>query len=231
MRIPFSIADILEKDDRKRILFIDDIFDSWESPTLKPMMELLSEEFCCCRVFKDRRPDSAVTLARNSCIGPYKPNLIVAHGSGATIAAQIKGIEKVLIKPYYNTSNILKDMLGPQKLKARIELPTLEKKEYLTITRSMVLDYKHLEIRALQNGYNNNAHSLFFANDIETNTYKWHREQFSDAVIIPGNSLLSPDGIDSATRFIRGIMELVKSPSPINEDDFDVWDDIETIYP
>ena len=168
MRIPFSSADILEKDDRKRILFIDDIFDSWESPTLKPMMELLSEEFCCCRVFKDRRPDSAVTLARNSCIGPYKPNLIVAHGSGATIAAQIKGIEKVLIKPYYNTSNILKDMLGPKKLKARIELPTLEKKEYLTIARSMVLDYKHLEIRALQNGYNNNAHSLFFANDIET---------------------------------------------------------------
>ena len=42
----------------------------------------------------------------------------------AKLRDTIKGIEKVLIKPYYNTSNILKDMLGPKKLKARIQSQT-----------------------------------------------------------------------------------------------------------
>ena len=98
-------------------------------------------------------------------------------------------------------------MLGEKNHETRIELPTLGKPEYLTITRPMVLEYKHLEIKAMENGYNNSAHSLFFAKDIETNTYKEHMEQFGNTMIIPGESIFDLDGINGIARFIRGVME------------------------
>ena len=139
--------------------------------------------------------------------GTSKPDLIVAYGTGATIAAQIKDVEKVLIKPYYNTSNVLKNMLGEKNQETRIELPTLGKPEYLTITRPMVLGYKHLEIKAMENGYNNAAHSLFFAKDVETDTYKEHIKRFGNAMLVPGESIYDPDGIKGIAKFIRGIIE------------------------
>jgi hypothetical protein len=71
----------------------------------------------------------------------------------------------------------------------------------------MILEYKHLEIKARQNGYNKGAHSLFFAKDIETNTYKEHMEQLGNTMIIPGESIYDTDGINSIARFIRGVTE------------------------
>jgi hypothetical protein len=111
------------------------------------------------------------------------------------------------IKNNYNTSNVLKNMLGEKNQETRIELPTLGKPEYLTITRPMVLGYKHLEIKAMENGYNNSAHMLFFANDVETNTYKEHMRLFSNAMIVPGEGIYDPDGINGIAKFIRGIIE------------------------
>lgn len=194
-------------DGRKTIMFIDDIFDSKEYPALKPVKEMLNKEYCCLTAHRDRRPDNTVTLIRTLCLGEFKPDLIVAYGSGATIAAQIKGIEKVLIKPYYSTSSVLKDMLGEKKEKVRIELPNFENPEYLTIVRPMVLDYKHLEISAFRNGYNNGAHALFFANDIESGAYREYIKLFGNAVIVPGEHILDPNGINCIARFIRGVIE------------------------
>ncbi|MBO5865289.1 MAG: hypothetical protein J6Q73_04480 [Bacteroidaceae bacterium] len=70
------------------------------------------------------------------------------------------------------------------------------------------VEYKHFEIKARRYGYNNAAHSLFFAKDIESNVYyKEHIKQFGDAVIAPGESRYAPDEINGIARFIRGIIE------------------------
>ena len=207
MRIPLTSVYTPHKDDRKVIMFIDDLFHSKRDPALKPVKELLNTEYHCITILKHIDPERMVKKIRWLSYGTSKPDLIVAYGTGATIAAQIKDVEKVLIKPYYNTSNVLNNMLGEKNQETRIELPTLGKPEYLTITRPMVLEYKHLEIKARQNGYNNDAHSLFFAKDIETNTYKKHMEQFGNTMIIPGESIFDLDGINGIARFIRGVME------------------------
>jgi len=207
MRIPLTSVYTPPKDDRKVIMFINDLFHSKWDPALNPVKELLDTEYHCITILKHIAPERMVKKIRWLSFGTSKPDLIVAYGTGATIAAQIKDVEKVLIKPYYNTSNVLKNMLGEKNLKTRIELPTLGKPEYLTITRPMVLEYKHLEIKAMDNGYNNSAHSLFFAKDIETNTYKEHMEQFGSTMIIPGESIFDLDGINGIARFIRGVME------------------------
>ena len=206
MRIPLTSVYTPHKDDRKVIMFINDLFHSKWNPALNPVKELLDTEYHCITILKHIDPERMVKKIRWLSYGTSKPDLIVAYGTGATIAAQIKGIEKVLIKPCYNTSNVLRDMLG-EKQKTRIELPTLGNPEYMTVTHPMILDYKHLEIKALQNGYNNDAHSLFFANDIEHSAYREHIKQFGDAVIVPGENIYTPDGIDGITRFIRGIIE------------------------
>ena len=72
----------------------------------------------------------------------------------------------------------------------------------------MVWEWQKLEENALQNGRNNDAHSLFFAPDIETATYKEHSKQFSDAVIVQGESIRDPDGVESVATFIKGVLEV-----------------------
>lgn len=207
MRIPLTSVYTPPKDDRKVIMFIDDLFHSKWNPALKPVQELLDTEYHCITTLKHTDPERMVKKIRWLSYGTSKPDLIVAYGTGATIAAQIKDVEKVLIKPYYNTSNVLKNMLGEKNQETRIELPTLGKPEYLTITRPMVLGYKHLEIKAMENGYNNAAHSLFFAKDVETDTYKEHIKRFGNAMLVPGESIYDPDGIKGIAKFIHGIIE------------------------
>ena len=202
------ISEPVVKDDKKTIMFIDDLFESKEYPALKPVKELLNTEYYCTTVLKKRRPDNMVRSIRILCTGTLRPDLIVAYGTGATIAAQLKDIETVLIKPCYNTSNALKNMLGEKNFKTRIELPTLGKPEHLTIIRPMIPDYKHLEVKALQNGHDKDSHSIFFANDIETDAYKKHIEQFGNAVTVPGENMYDPAGIESVARFIRGVLEV-----------------------
>jgi hypothetical protein len=125
-------------------MFIDDIFHSKWHPALKPVKELLDTEYRCITILNHRDPERMVKTIRRLSLVSSKPDIIVAYGTGATIAAQIKVVEKVLIKPYYNTSNVLKNMLG-EKMKERIELPTLGKPEYLTITRQMLTEYRQIE--------------------------------------------------------------------------------------
>ena len=207
MRIPLTNVYTTPKDDRKVIMFIDDLFHCKWNPALKPVQELLDTEYHCITILKHIDPERMVKKIRWLSYGTSKPDLIVAYGTGATIAAQIKDVEKVLIKPYYNTSNVLKNILGEKNQETRIELPTLGKPEYLTITRPMVLGYKHLEIKAMENGYNNAAHSLFFAKDVETDTYKEHIKRFGNAMLVPGESIYDPDGIKGIAKFIHGIIE------------------------
>lgn len=207
MRIPLTSVYTPPKDDRKVIMFIDDIFHSKANSALEPVKELLNTEYRCITILNHRDPERMVKMIRRLSLVSSKPDLIVAYGTGATIAAQIKDIEKVLIKPYYNTSNVFKSMLGEKNLKKRIELPTPDKPECLTITRPMVLEYKHLEIKAMENGYNNGAHSLFFAKDVETDAYKEYIKQFGNAMIVPGQGIFDPDCISGIAKFIRAVIE------------------------
>ena len=207
MRIPLTSVYTPPKDDRKVIMFIDDIFHSKWHPALKPVKELMDTEYRCITILNHRDPERMVKTIRRLSLVSSKPDIIVAYGTGATIAAQIKDIEKVLIKPYYNTSNVFKSMLGEKNLKKRIELPTPDNPECLTITRPMVLEYKHLEIKAMENGYNNGAHSLFFAKDVETDAYKEYIKQFGNAMIVPGQGIFDPDCISGIAKFIRAVIE------------------------
>jgi hypothetical protein len=207
MRIPLNSIYTPPKDDRKVIMFIDDLFHSKSNPALEAVKELLNTEYRCITIFSRRGPEAMVKKIRWLSLATSAPDLIVAYGTGATIAAQIKDVEKVLIKPYYNTSNVLKNMLGEKNVKARIELPTLGNPEYLTIARPMMLEYKHLEMKAMENGYNNGAHLLFFAKDVETDTYKEHIRQLGDALIAPGEGIFDPDSINGIAKFIRGVIE------------------------
>ena len=209
MRIPLNQFYHPVRDKRKHILFIGDIFDSKKDAALNPVRELLDKEYCCMHVELFRNPSQTLRSIECFCLSDTnKPDLIIAYGSGATLAAQVEGIEKVLIKPYYSTSNMLAGILGEKGQKQRIELPSLGQPEYLTVIRPMVWEWQKLEANAMQNSYNNNAHTLFFASDIETATYKEHMKQFGDAVIVQGESILDQAGIESVATFIKGVLEV-----------------------
>ena len=209
MRIPCNQFYHPVRDKRKHILFIGDIFDSKKDAALNPVRELLDKEYCCMHAELFRNPSQTLISIECFCLSDAdKPDLIVAYGSGATLAAQITGFEKVLIKPYYCTSNMLEGILGEKGQKQRIQLPTLGQPEYLTVIRPMVWKWQELEANAMQNGYNNDAHSLFFAPDIETATYKEHMKLFGDAMTVPGESIRDPKGVESVAKFIKGVLEV-----------------------
>lgn len=208
MRIPLSQFYTPVRDERKHILFIGDIFDGNKEETLSPIRKMLSTEYYCLTNTIFRNPADMSMFTKITCSREEsKPDLIVAYGSGATLAAQIKGIDKVLIKPYYCTSNMLANILGKKGQKQRIELPSSGQPKYLTVIRPMVWEWKKLEENAKQNGYNNDAHSLFFATDIESATYKEHIRLFGNAVILPGENIYDPKGIESVATFIKGTLE------------------------
>jgi hypothetical protein len=208
MRIPLTSVYTPPKDDRKVIMFIDDIFHSKWHPALKPVKELLDTEYRCITILNHRDPERMVKTIRRLSLVSSKPDIIVAYGTGATIAAQIKVVEKVLIKPYYNTSNVLKNMLG-EKMKERIELPTLGKPEYLTITRQMLTEYRQIEEKIYRQGIQN-AQTLFFGSDTETPAYNDYVEHFGPAHILPAKNSFSLEAQDCVVKFIRETLENCK---------------------
>ncbi len=102
---------------------------------------------------------------------------------------------------------MLLQMLGEKCQKKRVELPTLGKPEYLTIVPPMVWGWKKLETMAIQYGYNNCAHSIFFASDIDTELYKEHLQRFSEAVIVPGENFFDPVATDAIIKIIKEVLK------------------------
>lgn len=209
MRKPLNQFYTPQRDPRKHILFVGDIFDSKFSSVLNPIKELLKTDYYCMSNIKHRDVSCMVRMLERTYDSSnlLRPDLIVAYGSGATLAAQAGGVEKVLIRPFYRTGKMLEGMLGKKCQKTRIQLPVLGQPEYLVITPTVVMDWKSLETQAMQYGYNSGAHSLFLASDIDTEHYKEHVQQHGSALIVPGENILDPVAIDGIVKVIRGILE------------------------
>ncbi len=78
------------RDPRRHILFLDDIFDGRYSATLNHVKELLNTEYLCKSMFKRRDPSDMARSIKRDCERELnKADLIVAYGSGATLAAQV----------------------------------------------------------------------------------------------------------------------------------------------
>ncbi len=220
MRIPFNQFCTITRDERKHILFLDDLFVGRQNLLLKPIVESLEDEYHCMNLSMPKGPHDGVRRIRHLCMSEsLRPDLIVAHGTAATLAAQIIGIEKVLIKPYFCTSNMISNMLPKKQRKARIELPNLEHPEYLTISRQMETEYHQLEERVYQKGIHN-AHSLFFASDTESPVYKNYVEHFGNAVILPAEvNDFSPKAVIFIVTFIKEILSVEQKERIFSEEE------------
>lgn len=221
MRIPHNTLGSITRDKRKHILFLNDQFVGRQNVLLTPIVENLKDEFYCMNLSMPKRPHDGVRRIRHLCRSEnLRPDLIVAHGTAATLAAQIIGIEKVLIKPYFCTSNMISNMLSEKRCKARIELPNLEHPEFLTISRQMATEYHQQEERVYQRGIHN-AHALFFASDTESPVYKNYVEHFGNAVILPAkvNDFL-PKAVIFIVTFIREILSAEQKELMFSEEEF-----------
>lgn len=219
MRIPHNTLGTITRDERKHILFLNDLFVGRQNVLLTPIVETLKDEFYCMNLSMPKGPHNGVRRIRHLCMSEsLRPDLIVAHGTAATLAAQISGIEKVLIKPYFCTSNMISNMLLEKQRKARIELPNLEHPEYLTISRQMATEYHQLEERVYQKGIHN-AHALFFASDTESPVYKNYVEHFGNAVILPGENDFSPEAVNSIITFIKEILSVEQKELIFSEEE------------
>ena len=199
----------LERDPRKHILFLGDIFDGKDDTSLSCVKEQLDTDYYCFSNFKVRSAAQMVHRIQLFCEGEFfTPDLIVAYGSGATLAAQIKGIEKVLIRPSYDTSTTLKELLGEKCAKKRIQFSIPGPPEYLTIIPQMIIEWKQLEAKAVELGYNADAHSLFLASDIDSPTYSAHIQQFGSALILPGENMADHITVEGIVKLIRGCLEV-----------------------
>lgn len=220
MRIPLNTLGTITRDKRKHILFLNDQFVGRQNVLLTPIVETLKDEYHCMNLSMPKGPHDGVRRIRHLCMSEsLRPDLIVAHGTAATLAAQIIGIEKVLIKPYFCTSNMISNMLPKKQRKARIELPNLEHSEYLTISRQMATEYHQLEERVYQRGIHN-AHTLFFASDTESSVYKNYVEHFGNAVILPGENDFSPEAVNSIITFIKEILSVEQKELIFSEEEF-----------
>jgi hypothetical protein len=155
-----------------------------------------------------------------------KPDLIVACGTAATIACfktaeqshgfnisldsihaqEIDSIRKVLISPYFSTSNMIANMLPPKQFKTRIELPNLGNPEYLTLTRQMLTEYRKMEGEIYRQGIEN-AQALFFSSETDKPAYKDYVEHFGPAAVLSAENSFSPEALDCVAKFIREILE------------------------
>ena len=220
MRIPHNTLGSITRDKRKHILFLNDLFVGSQNVLLTPIVESLKDDFYCMNLRMPKGPHNGVRRIRHLCMSEsLKPDLIVAHGTAATIAAQIIGIEKVLIKPYFCTSNMISNMLPEKQSKVRIELPNLDYPEYLTISRQMATEYHQQEERVYQRGIHN-AHALFFASDTESPIYKNYVEHFGNAVILPAENDFSPKAVNCIVTFIKEILSVEQKEQIFSEEDF-----------
>ena len=220
MRIPHNTLGSITRDKRKHILFLNDQFVGRQNVLLTPIVENLKDEFYCMNLSMPKRPHDGVRRIRHLCRSEnLRPDLIVAYGTAATLAAQIIGIEKVLIKPYFCTSNMISNMLPEKQSKVRIELPNLDYPEYLTISRQMATEYHQQEERVYQRGIHN-AHALFFASDTESPIYKNYVEHFGNAVILPAENDFSPKAVNCIVTFIKEILSVEQKEQIFSEEDF-----------
>lgn len=205
MRMPLEYK--IERDKRKHILFLGDLFAGSEDRLLTSIVEELNTDFFCMYHTLPKGPNNGVDEIRLlSSLDAFRPDFIVAHGTAATIAAQeIADIPKVLINPCFDTSNILDSMIPPKEHKARIELSNAGKKEFLTITRQMVIEYRLLE-RKLHQGSIKNVHTLFFESEIDTPAYKNYLDHFNSAVVVPAADESSPAAVSRTATFIRALL-------------------------
>lgn len=219
MRIPLNTLGTITRDKRKHILFLNDLFVGHRNVLLTPIVETLKDEYHCMNLSMPKRPHDGVRRIRHLCMSEsLRPDLIVAHGTAATLAAQIIGIEKVLIKPYFCTSNMISNMLPEKQCKARIELPNLHHPEYLTISRQMATEYHQLEERVYQRGIHN-AHALYFASDTESPVYKNYVEHFGNAVILPAENDFSPKAVNCIVTFIKEILSVEQKERIFSEEE------------
>ena len=219
MRLPLTDLVTITRDERKHILFLNDQFVGRQNVLLTPIVETLKDEYHCMNLSMPKGPHDGVRRIRHLCMSEsLRPDLIVAHGTAATLAAQISGIEKVLIKPYFCTSNMISNMLPEKQRKARIELPNLEHPEYLTISRQMATEYHQLEERVYQRGIHN-AHALFFASDIDSPNYNNYIEHLGNAVILPAENDFSPEAVNSIVTFIKEILSVEQKELIFSEEE------------
>lgn len=219
MRIPLNTLGTITRDKRKHILFLNDQFVGRQNVLLTPIVETLKDEYHCMNLSMPKRPHDGVRRIRHLCMSEnLRPDLIVAYGTAATLAAQIIGIEKVLIKPYFCTSNMISNMLPEKQCKARIELPNLDHPEYLTISRQMATEYHQLEERVYQRGIHN-AHALFFTSDTESPVYKNYVEHFGNAVILPAENDFSPKAVIFIVTFIKELLSVEQKERIFSEEE------------
>ena len=230
MRLPLNIK--IDRDERKHILFLGDLFTGTEDLLLTSLVKSLREEYYCMYEPLPKGPRNAVEHISHLCMSDcLRPDLIVACGTAATIACfkcakhnygmdtpidaralsdaidakHIGKIRKVLITPYFSTSNMIANMLPPKQFKTRIELPNLGKPEYLTLTRQMQTEYRQMEDEIYRQGIQN-AETLFFSADIDSSTYADYVNNFGPANIMPAENSFSPDAPECVAKFIREVI-------------------------
>ena len=212
MRMPLEYK--IERDKRKHILFLGDLFAGSEDRLLTSIIKELNTDFYCMYRTQTKGPNNGVDEVRLlSSLDALRPDFIVAHGTAATIAVQeiapmllpMADIPKVLIKPCFDTSNILDSMIPQKERKTRIELCNAGKKEFLTVSRQMVLEYRQLEEKLYRSGLSN-VHTLFFESDIDTPAYRNYLDHFSSAVVVPADNESSPEAVSRIAAFIRGLL-------------------------
>ena len=225
MRFPLNIK--IDRDERKHILFLGDLFTGTEDLLLTSLVKILGEEYHCMYYPLPKGPRNAVDHVAHLCMSDcLKPDLIVACGTAATIACfktaeqthgfnisidsihaqEIDSIRKVLISPYFSTSTMIANMLPPKQFKTRIELPNLGNPEYLTLTRQMLTEYRKMEGEIYRQGIEN-AQALFFSSETDKPAYKDYVEHFGPAAVLSAENSFSPEAPDCAAMFIREILE------------------------
>lgn len=225
MRFPLNIK--IDRDERKHILFLGDLFTGTQDLLLTPLVKNLGEEYHCAYYPLPKGPRNAVDHVAHLCMSDcLKPDLIVACGTAATIACfktaeqshgfnisidsihaqEIDSISKVLISPYFSTSTMIANMLPQKQFKTRIELPNLGNPEYITLTRQMLTEYRKMEGEIYRQGIEN-AQALFFSSETDKPAYKDYVEHFGPAAVLSAENSFSPEAPDCAAMFIREILE------------------------
>lgn len=242
MRFPLNIK--IDRDERKHILFLGDLFTGTQDLLLTSLVKILGEEYYCMYEKLPKGPRNAVDHVAHLCMSDcLNPDLIVACGTAATIAcfksakhnydidtpiyvralsdamhaSDIGKIKRVLITPNFSTSTMIANMLPPKQFKTRIELSNQGKPEYLTLTRQMQTEYRQMEDEIYRQGIQN-AEALFFSADIDSSLYADYVNNFGPAHILPAERFFSPDAPECVAKFIREVIS-VEQKEPMSSEE------------
>ena len=188
----------------KKVLLVHDLFSSSMDVFALELINLLRNEEVIVPELPIH-PQEAFEIIQNTCKKEH-PDVIVGWQSGAGLAQQFPGYDRILVNPDYQVSNMLDTLLNGED---EVQIPYLFERfdghQNFRINATLLEEYRQMESHQFDRVRSSSklVFGFFWFGKNEENR-DIHAEHYSDVTYLPGENYLDP-------KSIRIICETIKA--------------------